>query len=1211
MSTKNSNFVPIPLTIMKKLLLIALLLSSIPLWAGEKIIPFKLSTSNGLPDNDIYGIAQDPTGNIYLHSKYATFSYDGYSFRKVADSVYIKWHKKHDDILRHHHTTDNLGNSIDLNNDGDLIYHDIQSGDSLIFRVFTPQMLSLSYNLKIRVATTRDGHIWISVNGNGLFLYNRYTKQIVHIVKGGAERLIDSNYIVDIMLDHDDNLWVSQEHFGIVRLSIVNESRVLRFDATDLNERMNKIRMIRRLGRSTILVADKDGNLYSADGSLGNLKHIRRNGKNIISAATDSRGRFFLGTQVNGIDIDGRQVGKGRVDCILMDNKHRMWACGIKNGLMLIRLSDKGEAAVKTVLPAGDGLNPYFLLQDHSGRMWMASEKGVFVFYPDQLLRNSKSISRVLNIAAKNLYEDSSHTLWIGTANDGVYSTVLNQTAVLKLKFTHLTRDDGLPSNVIQFITESSPGCLFIGTNNGCVYYRPRQKQLRHFFMPDNPALNYCSENSFARLDDGTMVVGTIDGIVYVDEEHISKAEKPHPLALTNVLINGVSVFDMGDKSPISDNLSQLSEMHLAHDQNFITLDFSTFDYGNTQNINYSYRLEGYDRDWSEATHFNFATYKDLSPGTYTLSIRYAANNSNWTLWPKRLKIVVKPPLWATWWAIILYVIALLAVMFVIARQIRRTQALRQSVTLEKQMTEFKLRFFTNISHEFRTPLTLISAAMERIRSSKNMPGDMKQSVANMQRSVDNMMRLVNQLLEFRKMQNGKLSLAVQETDIVAFAYNIYMSFHDMAVTRKINYLFLPQKKEIKGYIDRSHFDKIVFNLLSNAFKYTPNGNEISLRLSLSDNDWLQITVGDTGIGISKDKQAMLFERYATGKVSADSIGIGLNLTQELVRVHHGKIRYEENPGGGSLFIVSLPINRNAYSDDDFMLIDTGLKQKVEDEKESFGEQYAELMGEPLNDKRVLVVEDNPDISGMLMQELGKFFHVDTAQDGQQAWEMLTAAGNNNPFDLVVTDVMMPRMDGFELVRHIRDDERLRPLPVVMLTALTAEEKQQKGLEVGADVYIAKPFSVKVLIAQIATLIHLREVMQRSFASRPARKALAPQILKDEKDKKFIEQLDTMIGSRLGDPDMSVDTLAGLFGMGRTTFYRRVRELTGKTPNVYINEARMYHAAELLKSENLTVSEVAYRVGINTPQYFAINFKKMFGMSPTKYQKGDSPQERV
>ncbi len=1191
---------------MRKLLLLALLLGVLPLQAKEKIIPFKLSTANGLPDNDIRRLAQDPAGNIYFSSQYACYVYDGYSFCTVADSLVKKYRIRRADLLHKGQSTDNLGNRITLGGNGFIVYHDRRSGQTIEMKVYTPQMLSLSDNLKIKVATTRSGHIWVSVNGNGLFLYNRQTGQLRHIVKGGADGLLDTNYIVEMLLDHDDNLWVAQEHYGLVRLNIVDEHRVVRLDPTGSNDRMNRIRMMRRTGSNTILVADKDGNLYSADGMLNHLRPFSTRNANVISAATDSRGRLWLGTQANGVKVDGRQVGKGRIDCILMDNKHRIWACGMSNSLMLIDLPDHGKATVKTVLPAGNEQNYRFMLQDHRGQMWIASDKGVYTFDPDQLLRNPKAIRLVLEGTAKNLYEDSNHTLWIGTKSDGIYSTSLDKANGPTLKFSHLTRADGLPSNVIQFITESSPGRLFIGTDNGCVWYYPRLKQLQHFFIPDDLAVNFCNENSFVRLNDGTMAVGTIDGIVFADKQVAIGTGKPRPLALTNVLVNGVSVFDMGADSPVKDDLNQLKAIHLSHDQNSITVDFSTFDYGNTQNVSYSCQLEGYDHNWNEATHLNFATYKDLSPGTYRLSIRYSTNGSNWTLWPKELKIVVSPPLWATWWAILLYVIAAVAVVWVVARQIRRTRALRQSVAMEKQMTEFKLRFFTNISHEFRTPLTLIEAAMERIRSLRDMPGDMKQPVANMQRSVDNMMRLVNQLLEFRKMQNGKLSLALQQTNITTFVYNIYMSFHDVAATRAINYQFLPQKKEIDGYIDRSHVDKIVYNLLSNAFKYTPNGHEITLKLSVDDSQRLQISVVDTGIGIPREKQDKLFERYATGKVSADSIGIGLNLTQELVRVHHGEIHYEENPGGGSQFIVSLPIGRDDYQSDDFMQVDTGLKQDDTEEKEGFSEQYAGLMGEPLNDKRVLVVEDNPDIAGMLMQELGKYFHVDTAQDGQQAWETLTSNSDKTPkYDLVVTDVMMPRMDGFQLVAHIRADSHLRHLPVVMLTALTTEEKQQKGLEVGADVYIAKPFSVKVLIAQCASLLHLREVMLQSFAKQPARKAQAPKILKDEKDKKFIEQLDAMIANHLSDQSLSVDTLAGMFGMGRTTFYRRVRSLTGKTPNVYINEARMYRAAEILRDENLTVSEVAYRVGISYPQYFAMSFKKMFGKSPTEYMKGE------
>ena len=488
---------------------------------------------------------------------------------------------------------------------------------------------------------------------------------------------------------------------------------------------------------------------------------------------------------------------------------------------------------------------------------------------------------------------------------------------------------------------------------------------------------------------------------------------------------------------------------------------------------------------------------------------------------------------------------------------------------------------------------------MERIRDQKELPGALRQPVSNMEHSVERMVRLVNQLLEFRRMQEGKLSLSLQETEVVGFLRDRYMHFRDVAESRHISYSFIPSEKSCMVYIDRGFLDKVMYNLLSNAFKYTPSGRSITMALKMSN--VMRICVTDTGVGVPKEQRASLFERYAAGQLSADSMGIGLNLTYELVKAHHGTITYEENPEGGSIFTVTLPTDKAVYQEQDFLQPSPITLH----ESPSTLHEYREVVPNPMNNVCVLVVEDDVEVAEMVSRELGRYFRVLTANDGAEAWELLQA--DNSPIDLVISDVLMSRMNGFELTRRIRAHQQLRHLHIVLLTALTDETKQEQGLTSGADVYIVKPFSIKLLLAQCCSLIDQRERLKHSYATIPYSSTAAPaEVIRDERDKSFIAQLDVYVASQMHRSELSVDNMAAHFGCGRSTFYQRVCKLTGYTPNDYLKRARMERAAELLRTDNITVSEVCYQVGISSPQYFATSFRKIYGMSPTAYQQGRS-----
>lgn len=1170
--------------------------------AEERLTAYRLTSENGLPDNNIRYIKQDSTGFLKMISLYEAYQYDGYNFRKLPHDTFLQLKEERRRKLQggKGYIYDNKGNKILTEKGNTITYIDKNTGERIDMEVFNDQLRQLSRDLKCMVITDREGYIWVSVNGNGLFIYNRQKHQLYHITKTDDTGLIDANAIIYMLEDAEGNIWVSQEHYGLVCLKKVRTPyNIVNIGDNNSSEKENEIRNLKRLDDGSILVSNRRGRLMRTDGNLRKEETMQQRGDNYNSAALDDQGRLWLGSLMRGINIDGKWYGSGRVDYILKDTKGRMWTCSLDGALTQATLDDNGRFSERTFLTDIEKLGARSLLQDHKGAIWLGSDKGLFTFFPDQLLKNPKDYRKVSDLPIRTLAEDSSHRLWIGTAGMGLGT--IEKDGSIRL----LNREDGLPNNVVQFIVEDSHHNLSIGTEDGCINMSPESGVLHSLYFNDNKNRNYYNVDCAVQLDDGRMAFGSLDGIIVVDKDIQSASSQHGRTHITDLLINGVSVYDMKDKSPVEGDVSQASTIDLQHNQNVITLYFSNFDYGKSHLAQYSYKLEGYDQKWNMLTDINYVTYKDLSPGTYTFLVRYR-DIGGWSEEEQVVTIEIHPALWATWWAYLLYILGAIVVGYVIFQQVRSTNRLRQRIAIEKQLTEYKLRFFTNISHEFRTPLTLIQGAMERINQVKDIPGNMKQPLSNMQQSTNRMLRLINQLLEFRRLQNNKQSLSLVETDVIQFVYDIYIGFHDFADNQRISYTFMPFQKSYTMCIDRGHVDKIIYNLLSNAFKYTPERGSIMVNIREAEGN-ISISVTDTGIGISEEKEKELFDRFSTDRVRGDSIGIGLNMSQELARIHHGAITYQHNEPVGSIFTLTLPTDKSVYQEKDFMRTNVGLQEEKQEERKGFTNAYREIKSNPLNDRRILVVEDDHELAVMIQDELSTYFEVDRVSNGAEALEKLkeTTEQESSGYDLVVSDVMMPRMGGFELTRIIRADKRLSELPIILLTALTGEEQQQKGLTIGADAYLEKPFSPKVLTAQAINLIEQRDRLKATYSTQ-TQKPVVKELVKNDTDKRFVMQLDMYIENHLSDYNLSVDAMAEHFHFGRTRFYNKVRAITGKTPNEYLKEKRLIKAAELLReSEAITVAEVAYRIGISNAQYMAVNFKKMFGVTPSSYQKGE------
>lgn len=837
---------------------------------------------------------------------------------------------------------------------------------------------------------------------------------------------------------------------------------------------------------------------------------------------------------------------------------------------------------VKTFFADSVGLNEVrCMVIDKHGVLWCGTSGGLIRIPTDEFVKDaSRYNAYVRDYEIRDVIVDRQGRLWLSASGDGLVQVEPGD-GETEPKFHVFNTSNGLVNNLVQSVVDTPDGNLWISTQQGVTAWNARKKSFENYMFSRNPMGNVYNENSAVCLDDGRVVLGGNYGLTIIQPSRLS-----HVSGLTDVVFTSY---------PYSD------EITLTYEQRSPNIHFSTLDYSDVRNVKYTYRLEGFDQAWSKPSSTPWAAYQKLPAGKYVLHVKACTSDGTWGK-ESTLVIRVKPPFYLTSWAIMIYVLLVLGVIILVVKFVHDKNVLRNRIRLEQELTRYKLVFFTNIAHEFRTPLTLMQGSLEkekRIMKANRWQTELEKTIRVMDKSVQRMLRLIDQLLEFRKMQAGKLKLSLQETDAVMFVKGICRMFDDAAESKEIAYSFESSEPSRAMFLDQQMIDKVVFNLLSNAFKYTPAKGSISVSLSFMD--VMTIRVADTGVGIPQEKRAQLFSRFMQSSYTGESFGIGLHLTHELVRTHHGEITYQENEGGGSVFVVTIPLQKDCYEASDFLVKDSPiLKADLAKERDGQEEKTTDAVpsapSAPLNRRTILLIEDDNDVREFLLSELESCFDLKVASDGKAG----IAMAKELDVDLIVSDVMMPGMNGFELTKRLKNSFETSHIPIILLTALSTDENVLEGTESGADAYITKPFSPQLLMARILQLLNQREILRQKFGKEP--QEIRSAMLSNEQDSLFVKRLDSIVYSRLGEQDLSVDKVAGLLHLGRTIFYKKVRGTTGYTPNEYIRVIRLRKAAELLKEGEKNVSEVAYAVGFDNPYYFSKCFKEQFGMPPSQYR---------
>lgn len=1090
---------------------------------------------------------------------------------KMADKQLVqKWKVPNGRVL-----TDNKGGKWIYNNTG--ILRKVV-GDSLITLRLLPNETNYIDYERFNIVEDNHGLVWISTYGKGLFVFNHDLNQGQHFVANEkGESPIVSNYLLCITADRRDGVWVSAEYGGVSHLLVMDKGVVRIFPNGRENlDLSNVVRMVKKQRDGSVMVGTRDGCLYHYSADMAQMLVKSHFDSNIYSVVEMPQGRMWIGTRGKGIyGIPGLDFKNKKVFCLKPDDRGRMWIGTFGEGLSVAIPRGEGYE-VRTFFADSVGLNEVRCLAiDRKGMLWGGTSGGLFCVDPTRFAADGKGL-RVYKRGSEihDMLVDRQGRLWLTVPGEGL---VCMQDG----NFRILDASQGLINNMVQSVVETEDGNLWVSTQQGVSCWKAKDNSFDNYLFSRVMMGNVYNENSAVCLDDGRVLLGGNYGLTIINPSRIS-----HVKGQTSVVFTS---------HPYSD------EMTLSYEERSPKINFSTLDYSDVNNVKYTYWLEGYDSSWSVPSPTPWVNYQNLPFGSYRLHVKASYSDG---IWGKEsvLDISVEPPFYLSVWAWVFYALFLTVVIVMVVKSIREKNILKGKIKFEQEFTRYKLVFFTNIAHEFRTPLTLIQGSLEkekRIMKTNHWQLELEKTVRTMDKSVQRMLRLIDQLLEFRKMQAGKLKLSLQETDVVMFVQGICKMFDDAAESKQIDFKFESQLPAYLMYLDQQKMDKVVFNLLSNAFKYTPAKGTISVSLSFTD--VLTIRVADTGVGIPQEKRAQLFSRFMQSSYTGESFGIGLHLTHELVRTHHGEITYQENEGGGSVFVVTIPLQKDCYEASDFLvknspILKADLTKERDGQEEKTTDAVPSAPSAPLNRRTILLIEDDNDVREFLLSELESCFDLKVASDGKAG----IAMAKELDVDLIVSDVMMPGMNGFELTKRLKNSFETSHIPIILLTALSTDENVLEGTESGADAYITKPFSPQLLMARILQLLNQREILRQKFGKVP--QEIRSAMLRNEQDSLFVKRLDSIVYSRLGEQDLSADKVAGLLHLGRTIFYKKVRGTTGYTPNEYIRVIRLRKAAELLKEGEKNVSEVAYAVGFDNPYYFSKCFKEQFGMPPSQYR---------
>ncbi len=1150
-----------------------------------------------------------------------------------------------------------------------------------LIRFYKPEPQNLN-GLGINVVPTsfcedKSGNLWIGTANQGLYIFDRVSKHFTNYKPiNNDEKKLNSDAISCIYKDKQGNIWIGTEDNGI---NMVRKwKKPFSYYVHDPQDKNSLA-----AGEVSNFYEDKNGivwitNLRSGvslfDRNSGNFTHITHDPQNpaslsegmVYAICEDKYGDTWFATEPD-LTCLNRNTGtyihyRHNLDnpkshaythtlCCYEDQQGTMWFGTANAGLERFNRADETFDHFKHDPADSNSISDnavFALLQDKVGNFWIGTQDGLcqlildstgeekFISYRQSPINQANNKGKLILA----IYEDRIGRLWIGT------DTGLSLFDRAKKSFKATLGNDDLPHEAIWGILEDDQGLpdgkagnLWLRTLRGIVKFNPETGKLRVYDERDG--LKYCKSiksgfAAFYKTKNGAIYSGGMNSITVFHPDSLLDNPDPPKIVFTDFKINYKTV-GIGPNSPLKQSIATIDKIKLDYHQNIISFEFAALDFNAPAKNQYAYKLEGVNPDWvyTDASR-RFASYTNLDPGEYTFRVKASNNDGVWNEQGVSVRIIITPPWWKTGWAYGLYLLLFVSLIYGAWRfQLNRLK-MRHQLEMEHLRTEkleevdrMKSHFFANISHEFRTPLTLILGPLERLVS-RSKEEDSQQDMKIMQRSARRLQRLINQLLDLSKLEAGQMKLQVREENIVVLLRSFVQAFESLAKMKNIKLVFKADQEKIKGYIDRDKLDTIINNLLSNAFKFTSEEGRISVTVNNppvspliykggittevvayakgGSVEYIQISVSDTGSGIPPDRLPHIFDRFYQMDDSytkeQEGSGIGLALTKELVEFHKGEITVSSEVGKGTTFVIRLPIGKETYCEEEIADATTPLTPPLLRGEDKGGRESIDIEIPTFQETKktirkslpiLLIVEDNPDMRIYISSNLENEYRILKAADGEEGFKKSIKALP----DLVISDVMMPEMDGFQLCAQLKTDQRTSHIPVILLTARAASEDKIGGLETGADDYIIKPFDARELQVRVKNLIEQRRKLRERYRKEGILQL--QEIAVTSTDQRFLQKALEIVTSHLSDEQFSVVSFGKEIGMSRVLLYRKLRALTDYSPSEFIRSLRLNHAAQLLDEHSGNVTEIAFRVGFNNLSYFARCFRRQFGVSPSLY----------
>lgn len=1218
-------------------------------------LPLKSDRAAGIFDKIGMCLYEDSYQNMWIGTTQGLFQYN-FSSQTIRQYVHVPSDSSSLSGDAINVVTQDSSGNLWVGTDGGLSMLRHGSSRFVNFK-HTSDAFSIIGNNAVSSLAVDGNKLWIGTQV-GLSVLDTKTFSVLNVTRDPRNmHSLTANAVKYIYIDQQGIYWVGTSRGGVNKydknLNLFNYVRSNVFDPNGLHGSV-----------ATCFAESEDGKIFVGTNeglslfdpttrlfrqfTLRSLRNRQSSQIGIVAMRLISRRKLLISTSADGLfivdPVSGQYVqrtaGPGATDL----NSNEIYCIAqLRNGNFMvgtngegINVLDKDYKVISRYTPhpsrPNDLLLPFNgyirdIKEDRQGDIWIATHGGgLGVLHPaaGNFTNFNTNNSKLPNDKVQCLTEDSQGFIWTGTFGGGIA-----RIEPISRMFTFFSEKEGLQNSNVYKIIEDQAGVIWVSSNQGISSINIATGQINNFTFHNGLQHNNFARNSGIRLRDGELIFGGLDGFNYFHPSYLIKNKNIPPVMLTGLRVSNQSITASGS-GPISEHISVAREINLSYKQNF-ALDFVGLSYTSPEQNKYAYKLEGFEKDWNYVGNITSASYTNLDPGDYVFRVRASNNDGVWNNEGASVLVHVRPPVWRTTYAYVAYIGLLIAILVYIRhkgiQKIHRKFALEQKKNYEQQerleaerkheLDSQKIKFLTNLSHEFRTPISLILGPVDSlIEKEKNIQSFRQLDM--IKRNGRRLLNLVNQLLDFRKMEEHELKLQLTQGELVSFVKEVADSFKDLAERKKMQFIYSSELHKLNAFFDHDKLERVLFNVLSNAFKFTRPGGKIMLEIKNAKGAgddlkaWVAIRISDTGIGIPGDKKEKIFSLFYQNDTDMSILnqgsGIGLTITKEFVKMQGGTIDLESEPGVGTAFNIILPFTLAPAEPDmqciqaensvvESMLTDPPPVSQEDDERKDDSEFPS-----------ILLVEDDDDFRYYLKEKLMLKHKVVEAVNGVDGWKK---ALSQHP-QLIVSDISMPEMNGIDLCRKLKADKRTSHIPIILLTALTGEEEQLKGLRTGASDYITKPFHVEILVEKVKNLLVLNDTLKNTYTRQF--KPIPAEVELQSADEELINAIRIYLDENLSNPQLSVKELSKHAGMSRSSLYTKLLEITGQTPVEYIRSVKLDKAAVLLQKSDMNVAQIAYSVGFSTPNYFAKSFKAKFGVLPSEYiskMRSDSKKDRA